>query len=95
MTAEQVFEMNKFGRTLTDRPDGKKAYADILGSGKTITTLDFRGVMSLGSSFGDEIVPPLARANGNTIAVKNANMAIRDCLQKIVEDTGINVEFES
>ncbi len=90
-----LFEMKKFGRTLTDRPDGKKALRQISQNGNIPTILDFAGVMSLGSSFGDEVLPPIAQHNGNKVSVKNANPAIKSCIEKIVEDTGIEVKYLS
>lgn len=92
MTDSSV-EMKRFGRTLTDRADGKKAFQDILSQKKNPTMLDFRGVMALGSSFGDEVVTPLARLNQNHIRVMNTNAAIRECLSKIVEDSNITIEI--
>lgn len=88
-----TFNMKKFGRTLTDRPDGKKAFLDITSNGSFPDTLDFAGVMSLGSSFGDEVIPKLAAHHGNRIRIMNANSAIVDCISKIEEDTGIKAEI--
>ena len=84
--------MNRFGRTLTDRPDGKKAYDAIVGEGSPPYLLDFKGVMSLGSSFGDEVVVRLARLQGNRIGVVNANDGIRACMKRVVEGTDVTVE---
>lgn len=87
------FKMNKFGKTLTDRADGKKSFQDIIRDGVYPNLLDFSGVISMGSSFGDEILPRLAEKHNNKIFVKNANMAIKSCVKKVVEDTSIEVEY--
>jgi len=87
---EIVVKMSKFGTTLTDRADGKKAWAEI--SSKPIPNmLDFEGVISLGSSFGDEVLPKVAEQNQDSIQVINANQAVRSCISKIVEDFGFAV----
>jgi len=87
------FKMNKFGRTLTDRADGKKAYQNIISNGEFPNLLDFSGDMSMGSSFGDEILPKLAEKNSNKIFIKNANMPIKSCVKKVKEDAQIEVEY--
>ena len=91
MNNEIEYKMKKFGQILTDRPDGIKAYSELMKSGNIPTILDFDGVFSLGSSFGDEILPKLAKKNNNTISIKNANIAVKSCIKKIIEDTGIKV----
>ncbi len=89
-----VVKLNLFGSTLTDRADGKKALAAILGQTSPPIALDFAGVVSLGSSFGDEIIPPLAEGQENTISILNANSVIRNCIRRIIEETTITVSFE-
>lgn len=83
--------MNRFGRTLTDRPDGKKAYEAIVASSAPPYILDFQGVMSLGSSFGDEVVVRLACLQNNHIKVVNINDGIRSCIKRVIEGTEITV----
>lgn len=91
MSQSVSFEMKKFGRTLTDRLDGKKAYQEITANGHFPSLLDFSGVMSLGSSFGDEVLPKLAQHHSNKISVKNTSPAVMSCIKKIIEDSGIEV----
>ena len=88
-----IVPMIKFGRTLTDRPDGQKAFAAIVSEFKAPLTLDFKGVMSLGSSFGDEVVVKLAERQGNRIAVLNINDGVRACLKRVAEGTQIVVDL--
>jgi len=90
-----VFEMKKFGKILTDRADGKKAFDEILLKENIPNILDFTDVISLGSSFGDEVLPQLAKQNNNKIIIKNATQAVVSCIKKIIEDTGIEVEYLS
>ena len=49
--------------------DISKAFLDITSDGKFPDTLNFIGVMSLGSSFGDEVLPKLAAHHGNRIKI--------------------------
>ncbi|MBI4925824.1 MAG: hypothetical protein HY843_07870 [Bdellovibrio sp.] len=48
-------------------------------------------VSSLGSSFADEVVSPLAHKQGNQITVLNANAAVRSCLRDVRDETGIKI----
>jgi RNA 3'-terminal phosphate cyclase len=93
MSLEIEFKMNQFGRTLTDRLDGQKAYQSIISRGVIPLILDFSEVIALGSSFGDEVLPNLYLKNKNKLKIKNINNAIRACIKKIEEDSGIKVEF--
>lgn len=86
-------KMMKYGRTLTDRADGKRAYKEILSMNEFPTILNFKDVISLGSSFGDETVAKIAIANGGTIKIVNANKAIQACLSNIEEDFNIKIEY--
>jgi len=85
--------MNKFGRTLTDRPDGKKAYETIVADNAPPYILDFKGVMSLGSSFGDEVVIRLAQLQSNQIKIVNINDGIRACIKRVTEGTTVRVDM--
>ncbi len=87
-------ELKKFGMTLTDRADGQKAFASIVKNHQQPYVLNFNGVMSMGSSFGDEVVVRLARIQGNQIAIFNANDGIKNCISRVIEETGIAVNFQ-
>ncbi len=80
-------QMNEFGVILTGRVYGKDCFekisrSDISGP----VTLNFKGVISLGSSFGEEVVVPLSKMTAESITIINANSSIQDCLQKIEMD---------
>jgi len=97
MTLKNIIPMNRFGVTLTDRQDGKKAFKAILSDYSLPAVLDFDGVNSLGSSFGDEVVYELALRQGGVVDVKNSNAAIRSCIAKVREDakTAFSVNYIS
>jgi len=86
-------KMNKFGQTLTDRADGKKAADEILRKFTLPVQLDFEGVVAMGSSFGDEVVLSIAAKQGDTIDVLNANRVIRNSLMRIIENTAVAISF--
>lgn len=88
-----IIPMNKFGNTLTDREDGKKAFSVITSTYSPPYVLDFNGVISLGSSFGDEIILKLALLQGDNIRIININDGIRASIKRIIEETDINVEL--
>ena len=85
--------MNQFGVTLTDREDGKKAFSQIYDNYPVPIILDFHEVISLGSSFGEEVILKIAPLQGNTITIKNTNGVIKNSLRRIVEDTDIIITF--
>ena len=86
--------MRQFGTTLTDRADGKKAFGEILRATTFPVSLDFSGVVSLGSSFGDEVVVPVAERQGNRLTVVHANNVIKNSIRRSTEDTLIVLSFE-
>ena len=90
---ESIIKMSDFGKILTDREDGKKALGAISSSSSQPYILDFSGVISLGSSFGGEVVGNLAAAQGNVIKVKNVINPIKNCLRRIEEDFKIKIIF--
>ena len=88
-----IVEMVQFGKILTDREDGKKAFRKISQNYQKPILLDFSGVMSLGSSFGDEVVLKLAASQNNLIEASDTNPAIVNCLRRIEEDSDIKIKF--
>jgi len=85
--------MRQFGTTLTDRADGKKAFEEILRRGMFPLSLDFSGVVSLGSSFGDEVILKVAERQRNQLSVMNANRVIQNAVRRSAEDTSVTVSF--
>lgn len=86
-------EMIQFGSTLTDRADGKKVNNSIMDKYSLPIRLDFAAVVSLGSSFGDEVILPLAEKQNRKIIVLNANNVIKNSVRRIVEDRLIEISF--
>ncbi|MCM0604916.1 MAG: hypothetical protein KA715_02395 [Xanthomonadaceae bacterium] len=84
-------EMIRFGKTLTDREYGKKISQIILEKESFPMTLDFKGVISLGSSCGDEILNTIGPKQENNISVLNANAPIKACLSRVAEDLKIKI----
>ncbi len=83
--------MRKYGTLLIGGDFGKQAMAELLPSLEYPVELDFSGVTSLGSSFGDEVVPDIANAQNNQLTVINPNEAVWDCLQQIAEEYKIKI----
>ncbi len=86
-------KMIRFGSTLTDRADGKKTSISIMDKYSQPVRLDFADVVSLGSSFGDEIILPLAEKQNRKIIVLNANNIIKNSIRRIVEERSIEISF--
>jgi hypothetical protein len=86
--------MVQFGRTLTDRSFGKLAVETILRESRIPVVLDFKGVISLGSSFGDEIISAIGPRQENRIQVRNTNGAVQACLEKVALDSNVLLEFD-
>jgi hypothetical protein len=84
-------KMIQFGAFLTGREFGQKAMKELEPHLKFPVTLDFSGNVSLGSSFGDEVVPPIAKKQGGQITVLNPNQAIWDCLMRIAAENKIEI----
>jgi hypothetical protein len=87
-------KMNMYGAVLTGRAFGKEVYERIFaGLNKQLVILDFEGVFSLGSSFGEEIVVPIAKLQQSQVTVVSAAPAVRDCLEQIEKDYKIKINF--
>lgn len=89
-------KMKDFGISLTGRPYGKDCYEKISREEiKSPYTLNFSGVITLGSSFGEEVIVPISKSSeGNPIKIVNANKAVIDCIDKIKNDFNLNILIE-
>ena len=88
--------MKKYGSVLTGRPCGAQMFAEIseeIGAIDGRIELDFSGVVSLGSSFGEEVIVPLARRQGDAIVVRAAIAPVKACIDMIAADFGLKVQF--
>ena len=84
-------KMNQFGQILTGRDFGRKVMRELEEVLEYPAALDFSDTVSLGSSFGDEVVPVIAKKQGGEILVLNPNKAVWACLTKIAADHNITV----
>lgn len=85
--------MNVYGSALTGREFGKISFKEIKVKLVGPVELDFTGVSSIGSSFADEFVAEIAKLQDKKIRVVNSNRVIRDCLEDVAEDKGIEIIF--
>lgn len=88
-----TLEMIKFGRTLTDREYGKSVASSILKDCTFPLLLDFKNVISLGSSCGDEILNAIGKHQENKVTIINANAAVKNCLEKVSKDSKVSIDF--
>ena len=88
--------LKNFGVILTGHLYGVQIYSELqkeYGNASEVQ-FDFAGVASLGSSFGEEVIVPFAKKQGNKIAIKSANAPVRSCIQLIAKDFGLDVLFQ-
>ena len=83
--------MNKFGSVLTGREFGKTSMEQI--NVEYPASLDFSGVNTLGSSFADEVIIPIASKQENKIDVINAIHPVMECINDVAKDGGIEVQI--
>jgi hypothetical protein len=88
-----IIKLNQFGAVLTGREFGADVMKGLSEQIKSPVCLDFDGVESLGSSFGDEVVPPLALRQSNSITIKNANDTVKAVLRDIATDANIVIDW--
>lgn len=90
-----IIALRRFGAVLTGRPFGAQAYSELEKEfGTKRVQLDFSGVSSLGSSFGEEVIVPFAKRQDNSMTVLAANAPVRDCINLIATDFGLKIEFK-
>ena len=86
-------KLNTHGTVLTGREYGKSVLKMLLEKYPSPVELDFEGVFSMGSSFGDEVVVPLAKRQGDEMVVLNASKTVKACIEDIRVETRINFIF--
>lgn len=90
---KNTISLKDYGAVLTGREFGAEVWGQISIDLKTPSELDFSGVETIGSSFGDEVIPPLAKAQGNKVGVRNVNEDMKTTIEDIANDAGIKVIF--
>ena len=87
----KTVEMNKFGSVLTGREFGKDMMIRLAETIEYPVVLNFNGVISLGSSFADEVLIPIAKQQGNVLEIINASTAVWDCINDVAIDAKIEI----
>ena len=85
-------ELKKFGTTLISRQNGREAFAayrpqlSTLGDNETLE-LDFEGVITFSTSWGDEFLSPLVKQYGSRLVLSHTeNLSVKatiELLEKI------------
>jgi hypothetical protein len=90
----ETISLQKYGPILTGRPFGKQISEELLRQiPHGNVEFDFGKIISLGSSFGEEVVVPFARRQNNNITVRSANVAVKRCLELIAKDFSLQINF--
>lgn len=85
--------MKAFGAVLTGRPFGSQVYEQIKNTlTDEIPIINFEGVLSLGSSFGEEFLVPIANRYNNQLRVETANNPVKDSIHLIAHDFKLKVQ---
>jgi hypothetical protein len=90
----KTIKLKQYGAVLTGREFGAEVWSQISKGLSEIHSLDFSGVESMGSSFGDEVIPKLAKHQGNSVVAINVNEDLRGVIEDVASDAGIQVEFK-
>lgn len=88
-----TIKMNSFGSILTGREYGMNVAKKIVQEESPPYVFDFGGVISMGSSFGDEIFKAVIKHAVDSPSVQNANGVVRAALQQIQNDLKIELKF--
>jgi hypothetical protein len=93
---EKIIEMKKYGIVLTGREFGIDVMKTLSGeiSSKDEIVLDFKGVASVGSSFADEVVVPVANLKSGKVKIKNRSAPVKSCLVDVARDNSIDLILE-
>jgi len=91
----KIYKLNIHGAVLTGRDYGALVMKEINQKMEKNMILDFEGVASLGSSFGDEVITPIARFNGGYVEVCNVSPAVKTALDDVANDGEINITYIS
>ena len=85
--------MNKFGKVLTGREFGVDSMKKINSTIEYPVILDFMDVISLGSTFADEVLVPIAKKQNNHISVCNVKAPVLACIKYTAHDEGIKIDI--
>jgi hypothetical protein len=88
-----IIKLKDYGAILTGREFGQTTFKSLLEKYRPPLALDFEGVLSMGSSFGDEVLPAIARLQGNKLQIINASKTVKACIADIKTETNIDFLF--
>lgn len=88
---KNTLDMSQYGTILTGRAFGKQVMEELVLKLEYPVDLDFRKVIALGSSFGDEVIPVIAKKQHSQLTVIGTNKAVWDCLCQIAEECNIRI----
>lgn len=89
----QKIKLRDYGKVLTGREFGMEVWNQISETLTVPAVLDFAGVETMGSSFGDEVIPPVANAQGRKVTAVNVNDDIKETVEEVAKDASIVVVF--
>ncbi len=89
----KIIKLNQYGSVLTGREFGAEVWSQISKDLINRLELDFDGVESMGSSFGDEVIPQLAKKQEGPVIVLNVNEDLKSIIEDVASDAEIEVEF--
>lgn len=89
-----IIKLKEYGSVLTGREFGKTTLKALLEKYKQPFVFDFEGVFSMGSSFGDEVLLPVAKLQDNEVTVLNVSKTVKVCLGAISEENNIKFTFD-
>jgi hypothetical protein len=90
-----VVTLREYGLVLTGRPYGSQTFEALLKkySGNSRVEFDMSGIAAMGSSFGEEVLVPFARKQGNRLVIHFASEPVKNCIDLIAKDFDLDVEF--
>lgn len=89
-----ILKMKTFGISLAGREYGKTIAEKIITTPPESASLDFTGVLALGSSFGDEIFKKLKQLGHEKVSVSGCNKVVREALKEIESELGMFITGE-
>ena len=89
-----LVKLRKYGMNLSGRPLGISTFSIIAKEFQAPYELDLEGVVSMGSSFADEVVAKLAKMNKESITIFNSNPIVRKCLDDVAKDKKFQILYK-
>ena len=90
-----IIKLDPFGTVLTGREFGQDVFRELQTKIKYPCVLDFMHIGALGSSFGEELLIPIAGKQQGILNIKNANPIVMMCLKDIAEEFELKIVVAS